>query len=222
MKYCNKCQVNVVGAKDQCPLCASALSSADRDDNYEGYPEIKDKAVRYNLLLRLLLFLSIAAGLTCLLFNILYWYGILWSLVIDTVILLLWETIGLMILSRINIGWKLFAQMLAVMIVLLTIDAVTGWSAWSITYIAPFVIIASTFVMTLILFIRRAKWREYMLFQFLITLNGFISVILYWFGLIKVIWPGAAGALYALLTLLGMLIFANKQFKNELNKRFHI
>jgi hypothetical protein len=183
---------------------------------------MKDDAGKYNFLLRLFLFLSVAAGLICLLLNLLFWTGIIWSLIVDTAILLLWETIGLMILSRKNIGWKLFAQMLAVMVVFLTIDAVTGWSAWSITYIAPFVITASTLVMTLILFIRRAKWREYMLFQFIIALNGFIPVILYWFGLIGIIWPGAAAALYALLTLLGMLIFADKQFKNELKKRFHI
>ena len=127
-----------------------------------------------------------------------------------------------MIISKLHIGWKLFAQIIAVMIVLITTDAVTGWSGWSITYLEPFVIIAATLVMTLVLLIRRAKWREYMLFQFLITINGFISIVLYCFGLIKVIWPGATGAIYALLTLFGMYVFANKQFKNELYKRFHI
>jgi hypothetical protein len=76
--------------------------------------------------------------------------------------------------------------------------------------------------MTIVLYINRTKWREYMLFQFIITINGFIPVVLYWCRLTKFIWPGAFGALYSLITLTGMLIFANKQFKNELNKRFHV
>ena len=174
------------------------------------------------MLLRLFLFLSISAGLICLTVNIMFWNGILWSLIVDTGLLLLWETVGLMILSRKNIGWKLFAQMIAVMAVLLSIDAVIGWTAWSITYIAPMVIVASTLVMTIILFVHRTKWREYMLFQFLIAINGFIPVVLYWFGLSSIIWPGAVAALYAFLTLLGMFVFADKQFKNELKKRFRV
>jgi hypothetical protein len=225
MRYCEKCHVNILGSGSQCPLCSSTLlpMAGDRAiEGFEAYPDMKDDAGKYNFLLRLFLFLSVAAGLICLLLNFLFWTGILWSLIVGTGILLLWETIGLMVLSRINMGWKLFAQMLAVMVVFLTIDAVTGWGAWSITYIAPFVIIASTLAMTLVLFIRRAKWREYMLFQFIIALNGFVPVILYCFGLTRILWPGAAAALYALLTLLGMLTFADRQFKNELNKRFHI
>ena len=221
MKYCNKCNVTVLGNKRHCPLCSSILSNSEETDNYEGYPDIKENSGKYNLLLRLFLFLSIAGSLICLLINLLYWSGILWSLIVATGMLLLWETVGLLILSKKNIGLKLIAQMLVVIIVLITIDCVTGWNAWSIGLFAPFVIIASTCVMTVVLYINRAKWREYMLYQFVISINGFIPVILFRCGLIKIIWPGAIGALYSLLTLVGMLIFANKQFKNELNKRFH-
>jgi len=166
--------------------------------------------------------LSIAAGLICLLVNLLYWRGMLWSLIVITSILLLWETAGFMILSKKNIGWRLFAQMLATLIVLITVDAVTGWRAWSIGYLAPFVIIASSCAMTIILYIKRTKWREYMLFQFIIAINGFIPVLLYWCGLTDTLWPGAVGALYSLLSLVGMMIFFDKQFKNELKKRFHV
>jgi len=222
MKYCNACNVYVLGSNQCCPLCFSELSGTDTEDIRESYPKMKEIPKKYNFILRFFLFLSIATGLVCLLINLLDWSGTLWSLIVATGILLLWETIGFMILSKKNIGWKLFAQMLAVLIVFITIDAVTGWRAWSIGYFAPFVFIASSCTMTIILYIKRTQWREYMLFQFIIAINGFIPVVLYWCGLTNVLWPSAAGALYSLLSLLGMMIFFDKQFKNEMKKRFHI
>jgi hypothetical protein len=222
MKYCNACKVYVLGSSQCCPLCFSELSGTDAEDTCEGYPRMKEIPKKYNFLSRFFLFLSIATCLVCLLINLLDWSGMLWSLIVATGILLLWETVGFMILSKKNIGWRLFAQMLAILIVFITIDAVTGWRAWSIGYFAPFVIIASSCAMTIILYIKRTQWREYMLFQFIIAINGFIPVVLYWCGLTKALWPSAAGALYSLLSLLGMMIFFDKQFKNEMKKRFHV
>jgi hypothetical protein len=222
MKYCKKCNVYVRGDGRQCPLCFSNLAETDGDDGFAGYPDIQENSRKYNILFRLFLFLSIAGSLVCLLFNLFFWSGTLWTLIVVTGILLLWETIGLMIMSKRNAGLKVIGQTIVVLILLITIDAVTGWNQWSIGLIAPFVIISSTCAMTIVLYINRSRWREYMLFQFVITINGFIPVILYGCGLIKIIWPGAVGALYSLLTLLGMMIFADKQFKNELRKRFHV
>lgn len=225
MKYCEKCGVEVRSIGRQCPLCFSnltELANSDLDPFPSGYPEINENSGKYNMLFRIFLFLSIAGSLVCLLTNIYYWSGVLWSLIVVTGMLLLWETIGLMILSKKNAGFKVVVQTLVVLIMLITTDAVTGWNQWSIGILAPFVIISSTCAMTIVLYIKRTKWREYMLFQFVIAINGFIPVILFWCGLTKIIWPGAVGALYSLLTLAGMMIFADKQFKNELKKRFHI
>ncbi len=221
MRYCKKCGVFVRGS-GRCPLCFCELGGPDGEDEPAGYPDIGENRRKYNVLLRLLLFLSVAGGLVCILFNLLCWAGILWSLIVVTGMLLIWETVGLMILSRKNFGLKVMGQTLAVLILLITIDAVTGWNGWSLGYVAPFVIIAATATMTVVLYIHRAKWREYMLYQLIVMLNGFIPVILFWCRVIRIVWPGAAGALYSLLTLAGMLIFADKQFKSELMKRFHI
>jgi hypothetical protein len=222
MKHCKKCDIYVEENNGKCPLCFSNLTDSDGENDLEGYPTLKEYSRKYNMIFRLFLFLSITGSLICLLLNLMFWSGLLWSLIVITGLLLLWETIGLMILSKKNVGLKVIGQALVVLILMVTIDAVTGWKQWSIGIVAPIVILASTFAMTIVLYINRTKWREYMLFQFIITINGFIPVVLYWCRLTKFIWPGAFGALYSLITLTGMLIFANKQFKNELNKRFHV
>lgn len=223
MKYCSKCHIYLQGSGRQCPLCSEVLTDADKDqDDHDVYPDIQEKSGKDRLIFWLFLSLSVAGSFACILANLFDASGVLWSLIVMTALLLLWETVGFMILSKKNIGWRLFAQMLAIMVVLITIDAVTGWRAWSIAFFAPFVTAASSFAMTVIFYINRTKWRENMLFQLIIAANGFIPVILFWCGLTKIIWPAAAGALYSLVTFTGMLIFADKQLKNELRKRFHL
>lgn len=225
MKFCDKCHVFIRGHSKQCPLCNEVLEADKEQGNHdepEGYPYIQEKWAKNRFLFWLCLILSAVGSCVCILINLTASSRVLWSLIVVTALLLLWETVGFMILSKKNIGWRLFAQMLAVMLVLITIDAVTGWRAWSIAYIAPFVTVASSFVMTVIFYINRTKWREYILFQMIIATNGFIPVILFWCGLTSIIWPAAAGALYSLVTFTGMLIFADKQMKNELTKRFHL
>jgi hypothetical protein len=222
MNYCDQCRVYVLGSRQQCPLCHTPVPDSDGPPDTEGYPIIQDKKAKNRFLLVLLLALSAAVSMICLAVNLSGAPSELWSLIVLTALLLLWETVGFMILSKKNIGWRLFAQMVAVMIVLMTIDAVTGWRAWSIGLLAPFVIVASSLAMSVIFYINRLKWREYMLFQLIIAMNGFIPVILFWCGLTRILWPAAAGALFSLLTFAGMLIFADKQLKNELMKRFHL
>jgi hypothetical protein len=222
MKYCEKCGINIRGTEQRCPLCFSALEAIDDEAESTGYPELRTFSAKGSFLVRLFVFFSVAGSLTCLLINLLCWQGVLWSLIVVTGLLLVWKTVGLMILSRRNVGLKVIAQTVAVLLLLITIDAVTGWNQWSIGIVTPFVIIAATCVMTIVLYVKRAKWREYMLFQLVITINGFIPVILALCGLTKIVWPGAVGALYSLLTFVGMLLFANRQFKSELKKRFHV
>jgi len=224
MKFCEKCKVYVRGKSNLCPLCFSNITVVDKggDDEFSGYPDIEENLGEYSILTRFFIFLSIAGCLLSLIINLLFWKGIFWSLIVITGTLLLWETIKLAILSKKNMGLKIISQTMVVLLLLITIDAVTGWNQWSIGIIAPFVIIASTCAMTIVICIKRAKWREYMLFQFIITINGIIPVILYWCGFAKIIWPALVAALYSLLTLIGMLIFADKQLKSELRKRFHI
>lgn len=221
MKYCNACKVHVLGSGQDCPLCFSALSVIGTEDTYESYPKTEEPPKKYRFLFRLSLFLSLAVSLICLVINLLNWTGILWSLIVATGILFLWETVGFMLLKK-NIGWRLLAQMLTIIIVSITIDAVTGWRAWSVSYLTPFVIIASSCAMTVIFCLKRDQWREHMLFQLIIAINGFVPVVLYWFGLTAVLWPSVAGAVYGVLSLLVMMIFFNKQFENEMKKRFHI
>jgi hypothetical protein len=221
MNYCKNCGVYVRDGKT-CPLCFSALSGKEEEEIPAGYPYLKEYSKAGRILMRIFLLLVIAGCLACFLLNLLFWNGVLWSLVVASSALLLWATMEFIKLGRKNIGLRVMGQMFSVVILLITIDVATGWRQWSIGIVVPFVIIASTLAITIVLYVNRKNWREYMIYQFIITLNGFLPVILYFLHFSKILWPGVIGAFYSILTFLGILIFANKQFTSEVKKRFHI
>ena len=65
------------------------------------------------------------------------------------------------------------------------------------------------------------KWREYALYQFITIILGVLPVISVAARLVTTTWPSIVSAFYSGVTLLGMFIFADKKYKNELIKRFH-
>lgn len=224
MKYCNSCKISVSTIKKYCPLCYSELSGSDEQNCEEFYPNLENDThmqSKYSFIFRLLLFLSLSTASICILINFICWAGVPWSLIVILSIFLSWEIIGFLILGKKNPGFKVVCNMIVIPVVLTILDLITGWHQWSINLVIPFTIIASTITITIILYKRRAKWREYMIYQLIITANGLIPGILYLFGFVNIFWPAGVSLLYAFLTIIGIWIFADKQLGNELKKRFH-
>jgi lysylphosphatidylglycerol synthetase-like protein (DUF2156 family) len=80
--------------------------------------------------------------------------------------------------------------------------------------------IAATTVITLIILIRRMRWREYACTS-LSRSSWDCCRDLRRRGTRRERLASIASAFYSFFTLLGMFIFADKKYKNELIKRFH-
>lgn len=171
---------------------------------------------------RLFLFLSVGAGGTCLLVNLLTGLESLWSLFIVGAILLLWLFIRHTIMSKGNIAFRLILQFLGLSVFLVLVDQLSGGYGWALDIVTPFLAILSTLMVTILLFTRRMKWRDYMIYLALTAFLGFAPLILIFVDLVRVQWPAITAAFYSFLTWIGMFLFADKKLKNELIKRFHI
>lgn len=231
MKYCRKCSISVNTGSKFCPLCSSelALNKPGKTEkgtadsiyvNNEIYPQ-PDSSKKYNFVFRLFLFLSVAAVSTCLLVNILYYSGMLWSLVVFGAIQLLWAAIVYPLMVKRNMGHMITVDAISVCILLVIIQTTTRTQGWSLDYVIPFLFIAATTAISLIIMIRRMKWREYAMYQFIMMVLGLLPVISAVSGLTRTMWPSIFSAFYSFLTFMGMFIFADKKYKNELIKRFH-
>jgi hypothetical protein len=231
MKYCKKCGLSVRTNDSFCPLCASKLT-AEKNENEQAEPENDDDRrfdiypktvmkVKYNFIVRLLLFLSIVAASTCLLINILAYHGILWSLLVSGGIGFFWAAFVYPFLAKKNIGHFITVDVVCACLFFIIAQFITKSKGWSLDYVIPFLFIAATTIISFITLIRRMKWREYALYQFITIILGVLPVISVIAGLVIIGWPSIASAFYSFITLIGMLIFANKKYKNELIKRFH-
>ena len=230
MRYCRKCALSVNTAYDFCPLCASQLmnkqngepdtdtaKSVSQEDVYPQY----NGEIKYNFALRLILFISVVGASTCLLINLMLYDGMLWSILVAGGIGFFWASVIYPITTKRNIGHYITVDAAAACVFFVVAQFVIGAKGWSLDYVVPFLFIAATTFISLLILIKRMKWREYAMYQFITIILGVLPVISVIAGLVTTAWPSIVSAFYSFITLLGMFIFADKKYKNELIKRFH-
>ncbi len=232
MKYCGKCKLKIDTNEPKCPLCSAVLTDSgvlcDRDSEgnkpaTEKYPKPEKEAIyRYNFVLRLLVFISVVITSTCLLINILTFNGVLWSAYVAGTLLYAWITVAYPVFKKRKIGQIIVINTISTAIYVYSLELATETQGWGLTYVTPFLFIASTLLITFIILLKRLKWREYTVYQTIMVIMGFLPVIFCAAGLVTSIWPSVLSAFYSFLTVIGMFIFGDKKYKDELIKRFHL
>lgn len=220
---CKYCNVYVDSNLIRCPLCLRVISkdTAISDSLYPEY-NMNEDAHKSHSKRRLFLFLSISISGLCFLLNLLTWSGQPWSLYIIVSILYAWILVGNTILSKSHTGVRILLQLVGISFVVLIFDIISGNLNWALNFVIPLLTIAAILLITINVHVKRMLWREYLLYQFIMILIGLVPIVLFLFGVIDVLWPSAAAVFSAVITFISMMIFSDKEFKNELAKRFHI
>lgn len=222
MKYCSKCEVSVNSPVERCPLCYGALERASDAPELQTYPNLAEKAARYNLVLRILLFLSLTAAGVCVTVNLLVDRRLSWSLIVAVNIAYMWAAIGGAVKKRARIGQNILIQVLSLSALMTGIDFFAGHNNWALNYVLPFLFISAMLSITIIIIVKRMAIGEFILYFLLTALLGFIPIIMLAVGQVTVLWPAVTSAGYSALSLVSIFIFADNATKIELKKRFHI
>lgn len=223
MKKCTKCNLEVNSVRKTCPLCLSVLET-DGKDYEKKYPSPKFHPHKRSFILRLLAFLSVLAIFTTIVINVMtYREGhTLWSVIVIFNIGYFWLLIKSTFKKEGNVPVRLVIQTIAISLLLSVIDYFTGNFRWSVNYAIPFVIMASLLSILSLSIGSRYRYITYFLHIITAVLLGFIPIILWLMGLATVLWPSLASAVLSFTTLLGMIIFGDKETTEEIKKRFHI
>ncbi|WP_164217300.1 DUF6320 domain-containing protein [Virgibacillus sp. YIM 98842] len=222
MNHCMNCGVWVEHLT--CPLCHRKVANPTFTTEVKWYPDyhsLKQKKGN-SFVSRLVIFVSIVIVSTCLLINIFVTPDFLWVFYVAATVLYLLVTSNHTINSSAHTGAKIFGQVISLSGLLIVVDVLSGFRRWSVNFVVPFLIITATLLITIIILKKRMRWQEYVGFIVALIVLGFLPVGLYITGIATILWPCAITTLYALLTLLGMLLFSDKTFKEELVRRFHI
>jgi len=223
MKKCLKCNLEVNSVRKTCPLCLSILEADDLE--YEKkYPTPKFLPIKKSLLLRMLAFLSIVGIFSSIVINLMTYDKdeTIWSVIVIFNIAYFWLLIKSTFKREGNVPIRLVIQTIAISLLVYVIDIFSGNKGWAINYVIAFITMAS--LLSIVSLSIGSKQRYINHFPHIITaiLLGFIPIILYAFNLVDIVWPSLAAAFLSFITIIGIIIFGDRDTKEEIKKRFHI
>lgn len=219
MKKCPKCLVEVRSNRRTCPLCGHMLEGEGTlQPTYPAYQPIPKQV---NLLLRIILFITIVAGLTSALINLLTYTDTWWAGYVILGLIYMWIVIKSTILSRRNVAKKLLIQMLALSLIAIGVEKISKSSGWALDYVVPSICGLTIIAIIILIMSKKMRFNDYLLYLLTTVLISFVPIILYWTDVVVVLWPSVSAAGIAVVTIIGMIIFADTATKDELKKRFH-
>ena len=163
MKYCNSCNVSVVGKRKQCPLCQDRLTGDKFQE--EVFPRIAFIYREHSSYFKVMLLISIITATLAVAVNILMPDGGAWSLFVLGGLASVWASIITLINQRKNIPKNIVYQVITISITVLIWDLIIGWKGWSINYVIPLACVFAMISMAIISRIRKLYIEDYILYQ---------------------------------------------------------
>lgn len=223
MKRCNQCQLEIADSEQVCPLCGMMLETTQPAEKAIAlYPQIMFDVHKYNILMRLFVFISIVTGVAVFIVNCTTYEGFWWSGILIAAILYAIMTLSYSVKRNANPATKIMVQTLAAELVVVWIDYLLGFSGWSVNYAVPGILLIAESMMLVLQIVNFMSWQSYILFQIEYVVLSIIPVILFFLHIITKPTMTFLALGCALLIFTGTMVFGDKKAKNELIRRFHL
>lgn len=234
MKHCPHCNVDIKTKRKTCPLCYDVLEDAPSESEtpLQKYPK---KNVKHHLTVveKIGLFVSIVVVLASFIVNYMTFKlaPYYWSIVVAFAVPYLWLLIRYVIMGRGLLTTRIFSAGLTSAILVIVVEFAVCFVKkiadrqiyWSLNYVLPSILVATILAIVIICIVNRDLYVDSIIMLFALAFITFILYILLlvtnWF---VVDWAIIGTAVIGLSTIIGMFIFAFKDTKEELEKRFHI
>lgn len=225
MKICNVCHIHIDTTEATCPLCGNGLqetAAAEYNVPKNHYPNLKKELVKYNFIMRILLFVSLLGCGVSVLINLLTNTTFLWCLIVVAAVVYAWLVVPSLLRQGFNYGLQALLQGLLASALCIALDFIIGYSGWSFTYVIPSIITLCILSVDLLSLFYRTNYTQYILYQIIVGVLGFVPLILYLTSVTHVFILAIIPACLGLASVLACLIFSDKSVKNEFKRRFHI
>ncbi len=221
MSKCLKCNVYIADETDICPLCNQVLQEDDKKEA-NMYPDLRGTSRKFRLLENIILFLSIvAAGIVV---TVDYAVGgeINWSIVV--ILILIYGNVVLRhaIMGKSGYIFKTISMVVFTIVLLIVIDALTGYKGWALNYVYPSLILLMDLGIAVLMIANHRNWQSYMLSQILTSLLGLLAVIFVITGLVTYPYLAYISLAASVLLFLGTLIIGDQRARTELKRRFYV
>ncbi|MBK5254345.1 MAG: hypothetical protein JJE03_07825 [Peptostreptococcaceae bacterium] len=222
MNKCKHCNVYITDDVTRCPLCNSALETVDGDDTKIKYPDVHPKRKKLSLFLRI--FLASAIVVETVLVTINYYSGheTWWSFLAGLCFAYAYFLMRFAIAQSSSGRWRIVIGTLLTAILIITMDAGTGYDAWSTNYVFPVSLGILTTLSIALIFTKRNQWQSFMVVQLTLIAIAALSLILIPLGIITKPIVLIIVLMYTILSFISTLIIGGSKAQTELRHRFHI
>lgn len=220
MQYCEHCKVHIRGNRKYCPLCQNPLSG-NGSQAEEVFPIIPE-TYQYNIILRVMIFISISTIVISMAINSIFPVDVNWPMFIISGILCMWISLAIVIRKRHNIPKTITWQVAAISILAVIWDWRIGWKGWSLDYVIPVACVGAMIVMAITAKVMRLAVRNYLIYFLLDGIFGFLPVIFLLFHLLNVKYPSIICVAVSLISISALALFQGENMKEELDKKMHI
>ena len=221
MKFCEKCKVDVVGTRIYCPLCQNELTLLN--ETAPGlYPVLGPPEYKYNLILRLVAFVSIIGSLISIVLNITLFPEIWWSMYLIVTLICTWVSLLMAISKHKNILKYLLYQTVIIILFSILLDFLIGWHGWSITFVVPIMFTLAMVVMYSLSKLLHLHTGDYMIYLLMDALFGIIPIIFVGSDIVQIDIPSLICIVTSLASVVGLIIFEGSNMYQELKRRLHV
>jgi hypothetical protein len=220
MQYCDHCKVHIRGDRKYCPLCQNALSGSGSEEE-EVFPVVP-VTYQYNLMIRVMLYLSICIVVISLAVNAMFPVKVNWPMFIIAGILCVWISLGVVVRKRHNIPKSIIWQVAVISILAVIWDWRTGWRGWSLDFVIPIVCVVAMIIMYVTAKIMRLGARDFVIYIVLDSIFGIIPLLFILLDLLHTKFPSIISISVSVLSLAAVILFEGDNIREELNKRMHI
>lgn len=221
MLSCEMCKVTIKGKHAVCPLCGGILQESEEQQS-EVFPHIPTIYQEFNILIRVMILISIAAILVSFAINFIFTKDSRWSILVAAAILCMWTSLFFIIRKKNNIPKTIVWQVAIIGILSVLWDISMGWLGWSLDYVIPSVCVGAMIVMAIAAIILKIGVRDLIIYMFVDVIFGFFPLIFILFGFLNVVIPSVICVTASAISLSALILFEGDNMKAELKKRMHI
>lgn len=225
MRYCPRCKVFVDGDRKRCPLCENKLIEKENPPEIKGegdfLPKVPDNSGIYNLCIKIFLLITVIAIVASIAVNYFFRHRGWWSLFVAAALGCIWASAGIAIRKRKNILKNVLWQMIAISVICMVWDKMTGWRGWSVSFVLPITYMTAMLVLVILNKVMRLRAEDYMIYSLMGSLFGLIPLIFLIFGDLKYRVPSVLCVSASVVFVAVLAIFQGSHMVNELKRRSH-
>lgn len=135
----------------------------------------------------------------------------------------MWLALAVAFFKRYNLLKNAMWQLAVVTTVCTVWDLLTGWHGWSVDFVFPVVSIVIIISMMIISKIYYRHPKQYMIYFVMAAGYGlFFPLVFILTGLVNVTAPSVISIAFSFLTLTALILFKGREFREEMEKTFHV